>query len=121
MVESDFCQVLDWDSQFFGYRIGRITTDHLTPELISAIFDWSQDHKIDCLYFLADCGDFPTINLAAKHAYHFVGVQLTMQLDLRQKTSLSLLPPENAMHIRFATRDELSSHLEAFLGPWSNQ
>jgi len=107
MAKRDLCQILDWDSQFFGYRIGRIKASHLTPELTAAIHSWGLDHQVDCLYFLADCADPATINLAAQNGYNFVGIQLTMQTDLGQHSSQSLLAPENAMRIRFATPDDI--------------
>ena len=66
-------------TQFFGLRIGRITTSTLSPEILHAIEGWREKNQIDCLYFLADPHHAPTAQLAAQSG--FVLVDIRMEMD----------------------------------------
>ena len=57
MADSGVCQFLPWDSEFFGLRIGRVTSDRLTGSQIPVLLDWCRQERIDCLYLLADPGN----------------------------------------------------------------
>jgi len=78
----DPCKFLDWDSEFFGYRIARFTGARLTPDLMDAVTDWCRSESIDCLYFLADSDDPPTIWLAEEHRFRLVEVRYTLERKL---------------------------------------
>src|SRR3954471_19029075 len=51
---TDVCtiEVLPWDSEFFGFRIGRLHGDELTPELAADARQWCHANQVSCLYFL---------------------------------------------------------------------
>jgi dTDP-4-amino-4,6-dideoxy-D-galactose acyltransferase len=80
---SDPCQFLQWDTDFFGRRIGRIEAHRLESELINSIYCWSEEHTIDCLYFLADSNDPQTIRLAEVHGFRLVEVRITLERKLK--------------------------------------
>lgn len=97
-------QILEWDSQFFGRRIARLSGNRLTRELIPQIDAWCHAHKPECLYLLADADHSETSHLAAKHGYEFVDARVTLERSL---TSLANTSGENSDAIRPATTADL--------------
>jgi hypothetical protein len=51
---SAVCLLLEWDSSFFGFRIGQAAGETLSSRRGQAILEWSQANSVRCLYFLAD-------------------------------------------------------------------
>lgn len=83
MSHPEPCQFLQWDTDFFGRRIGRIRSSRLDAGLLEAIYAWSEQNHIDCLYFLANADDIETIRLAEDHAFRQVEVRLIMERSLK--------------------------------------
>jgi hypothetical protein len=48
-IKSAVCSYLEWDSNFFGLRIGRIESHRLDPEVLTAATEWAHENQIDCL------------------------------------------------------------------------
>src|SRR5580692_11677654 len=63
-VNHELCQLLDWDSAFFGFRIARLRQSELTPPILSDVFDWCDREEVRCLYFLVSADSSKTIILA---------------------------------------------------------
>lgn len=78
----DFCRYLDWDSDFFGYRIGRVILNQLNDETIGLVLQWCATNKIDCLYFLADTTDDTTVRLAEDNGFHLVDIRVTLEMQV---------------------------------------
>jgi dTDP-4-amino-4,6-dideoxy-D-galactose acyltransferase len=76
------CQLLDWDTQFFGLRIARANVNRLDPEVARSLLAWCCEHKIDCLYFLADADDPVTVRLAEANQFKLVDLRVTLRVDL---------------------------------------
>ena len=76
---SDPCQFLQWDTDFFGYRIARIEVHKLEAEQMDAIELWSRHHSIDCLYFLAESNDPQTIRFAENSGFRLVEIRITFE------------------------------------------
>ncbi|MGO4881330.1 MAG: GNAT family N-acetyltransferase [Bryobacteraceae bacterium] len=104
-MTSGVCTYLEWDSAFFGLRIARLAGNRLTPELIRESEAWSHEHRIDCLYFLADSQDPETAGLAEAHGFRFVDVRLTLQ---RRVTS-EALAQRSTREFRAADAERLRS------------
>jgi dTDP-4-amino-4,6-dideoxy-D-galactose acyltransferase len=104
MEPGTICQFLEWDSNFFGRRIGRITTGILTPAIISEVMRWCDAQAIDCLYFLADMGDPDTSRLAEDNGFHLVDIRITLECHL---TAAPLKKSELHTYIRPSTPDDL--------------
>lgn len=86
------CELLEWDSSFFGFRIGRVIGNSLTREHIEQIDTWCQENSISCLYFLA-CADEPvTTRLAEVHGFRLVDIRTTLSLRAGQT------PPRRPNH-----------------------
>lgn len=73
------CDFLDWDSNFFGFRIGRIRENLLTKELVELADEWGRQNEIRCLYFLAHVDDALTTQLAQAHGFQLVDVRITFE------------------------------------------
>lgn len=72
-------EYLEWDSTFFGYRIGRIIGSRLTKEQWSLTDHWCRDHRIDCLYLMADPASLETVGAAHAREFRFVDVRVTLE------------------------------------------
>jgi len=72
------CNYLEWDSQFFGLRIARLTERYLTAEGAAAVRHWCEANRIDCLYFLADADDAQTVTLAQANGFQLVDIRVTL-------------------------------------------
>lgn len=77
--EAECCQFLDWDTEFFGFRIARVISHHLTEQLLEEILAWCASHTIECLYFLANADDPTTIRIAEDCGFRLVEIRLIME------------------------------------------
>jgi dTDP-4-amino-4,6-dideoxy-D-galactose acyltransferase len=75
----DPCEFLDWDTEYFGLRIGRVVGNTLTAAKLKEIDDWSERSQIRCLYFLARTDDPETTFLAETHGFHLVDMRVTFE------------------------------------------
>jgi ribosomal protein S18 acetylase RimI-like enzyme len=105
-VDSSPCQFLDWDSNFFGFKIARVTRTRLDSQTMQAVLRWCDSHQIDCLYFLADATDDHTIGLAEESKFHFVDIRATFE---RQPLGLIPQRAENSFKIRLNTADDIAA------------
>ena len=78
-ITSAPCDFLDWDSKFFGFRIGRLRGNTLTESLMEQVEAWSSRNAIRCLYFLARADDAPTTQLARAHGFQLADVRVTFE------------------------------------------
>ena len=78
MTDASPCAFLEWDTDFFGFRIGRATVERLTIERARTIMSWSKNERIRCLYFLADSDSPDTIRLLENNRFRFQDIRLTM-------------------------------------------
>lgn len=107
---TDLCQFLAWDTDFFGFRVGRVNPHELTPELMPAIDAWAHTEAIQCLYLLANIHDHATTRLAEDHDFHFVDLRLTLEQKLApgfQAEASSLIrpfQPEDLPHLEAIAR-----------------
>ncbi len=72
-------RLLDWDSTFFGVRIGRIEATRLTQVDIAAALQWASNHGVECLYFLCVADDDESVRLAEAQEFHLVDLRLTLR------------------------------------------
>jgi dTDP-4-amino-4,6-dideoxy-D-galactose acyltransferase len=71
------CELLAWDTEFWGFPIGRVRAERLDPRVLAEIDSWSARHLIRCLYFLADANDFESTQLAEAAGFRLVDVRMT--------------------------------------------
>jgi GNAT superfamily N-acetyltransferase len=73
------CRFLEWDSQFFGCRIGRYERNILSPADLPEIDRWCQAARIDCLYFLADGSSQESVVTAECAGFGFKDLRMTYE------------------------------------------
>lgn len=66
--------LLEWDSNFFGVRIGRVRPGHFLPNEVDA---WRRENHIRCLYYLAELDDTPSIHAAEEMGFHLMDIRTT--------------------------------------------
>ena len=89
MTHSTLCQFLDWDSEFFGLRIGKIVPQCLTKTDLSQALEWARHQQIDCLYFLCDASAMPSLALAQQAGFLLTDVRLTLEIQAKNAALLS--------------------------------
>lgn len=72
------CELLAWDTNFFGFRIARVRGDALTPERVREINEWCKQNQVACLYFLARADDALTTRLAEDNGFRLVDIRVTL-------------------------------------------
>jgi dTDP-4-amino-4,6-dideoxy-D-galactose acyltransferase len=88
------CRFLEWDSNFFGYRIARLQHSRLNQEALDETLAWCRREHIDCLYFLAE-SDPITVALAEAAHFHLVDVRVTLETHPQ-----NAIPPGDRAPIR---------------------
>lgn len=101
----NICTYLDWDSGFFGKRVGRLNRSRLTASDASEASEWCTSNRIDCLYFLADADDAETCHLAEQNNFTEVDVRLTLARPISPEDQ----PAMRAMdpRVRLARKSDL--------------
>jgi dTDP-4-amino-4,6-dideoxy-D-galactose acyltransferase len=79
MMPKAVCDFLEWDTKFFGFRIGRVRGALLSTELAKEIDVWAAENLIDCLYFLAAANDSQTVEVAEDFGYRLQDVRLEFE------------------------------------------
>ncbi len=106
MTSSDLCRFLSWDSDFFGVRIGRITSSRLEPDAVETIRQWAQAEQIDCLYFLADSDHQQSTQLAEAAGMALQDIRLTFGQKL---VTPPPAPDTTGLHFRTSQPDDLKA------------
>ena len=91
------CELLPWDSEFWGFPIGRVVGNTLTPEHAARVDDWAHDHAVRCVYFLARPDDPTTTRAAEDGGFRLVDVRVTMT---RRKGAPLPQPAAGAVPVR---------------------
>lgn len=97
-------ELLEWDSAFFGRRIGRATVHRLDGPTAAELLEWCQSSHIDCLYFLADADDAATTRVAEQIDFRLVDIRVTLQVWLKPPY---LSPPDTGPVIGLAQPADL--------------
>ncbi|MFG0250105.1 MAG: GNAT family N-acetyltransferase [Phycisphaeraceae bacterium JB051] len=104
------CRVLQWDSDFYGIRIGYLMPRRVNDAIVAYALAFCQKHDIQCMYYLCDCYHLTSSRLAEKHHCNFVDIRLTMERRLNQNMSLPALP--DGYTIRLGVEKDIASLLE---------
>jgi dTDP-4-amino-4,6-dideoxy-D-galactose acyltransferase len=76
------CQVLVWDSEFFGFRIARVRDAHLTARNLRDVLEWCVREGIRCLYFLAPSDSSETTDLVGANGFRMADLRFTLARGL---------------------------------------
>jgi len=104
-------ELLPWDTQFFGLRIGRVNPGPFMP---SAVETWRRENRVRCLYYLAELTDMPSIHAAQDAGFHLVDIRTTFTIPL--PIAPHILPATTS--IRLAVETDLPSMQEMTAGSY---
>lgn len=76
----NICQLLDWDTAFFGIRIARLIPSRLTQPILCQALSWCESQGIRCLYFLADSDHAESTRLAEQNCFNLVDIRMTLDV-----------------------------------------
>jgi len=82
MVAHEPCRLLEWDSRFFGLRIGSVVLPTLDRAGMDRVLAWCRAGRIDCLYLLSDAVDVATHRLAEDEGFRVVDVRVTLEREV---------------------------------------
>jgi len=83
---SEPVQFLEWDSKFFGARIGRITSRNLTDKEMARVEKWVSANNVDCLYYLADGLKIESSRVAEACGFFLTDLRMTYCISLHAET-----------------------------------
>lgn len=78
------CRLLEWDTQFFGYRVARVEAQRIDASTCEAVLAWCRHRQVTCLYFLAAADDAETVRVSEQAGFAFVDIRLVLALDLER-------------------------------------
>ena len=76
---SAMCELLPWDSEFFGFPVARVRDGTMDRTASCAILKWCSDAGVRLLYFLAN--DVPSWVVATGAGFELVDIRVEMVLD----------------------------------------
>ncbi len=81
------CEILTWDTGFFGFPIARIH-GRLSPADIPSVEDWCAEQHIRCAYFLANSDDRESAYSAQQNGFALVDIRITLERQLAGRTAV---------------------------------
>jgi dTDP-4-amino-4,6-dideoxy-D-galactose acyltransferase len=108
MLNSIPCELLPWDTEFFGFRIARVCGDTLKNEQVVKIDEWSRSNGVRCLYFLSQAYDSVTIQIAERHGFGLVDIRVTFEHRMMDSHDSICSDLPAGICIRPAQPDDLS-------------
>jgi dTDP-4-amino-4,6-dideoxy-D-galactose acyltransferase len=78
-MSDSLCELLEWDSAFFGIRIGRVKQNHLTASEMTHVMAWCHQNRVRCLYFLCAPDRDESVTLAESHEFHLVDIRVELE------------------------------------------
>lgn len=113
MSDDTLCEFLEWDTDFFGYRIAKVKGHYLTGENARQVDEWSRENKIDCLYYLA-AYEPDNVRVAEDYHYHLQDTRITLTMPLPHKKIANRTP--DSYKLDRATLEDLPSLLSMIDG-----
>lgn len=98
------CELLEWDSEHFGFPIARVVGDVLTESSAEAVDAWCAERGVRCLYLSAESDDAETARVAAARGFRVVDLRI---LASRSYEGLLDLPAGPEITMREATDGDL--------------
>lgn len=84
------CELLAWDSEFFGVPTARVRGDALDAGRVATIDGWCNGRGVRWVYFLARGDDAQTIRLAEEAGFRLTDIRMTFARDVG---AVEAIPP----------------------------
>jgi dTDP-4-amino-4,6-dideoxy-D-galactose acyltransferase len=78
-MNPESCELLPWDSAFFGMRVARVRGASLSEVAMAEVKSYGDAERIDCIYFLADADDACSAAVAQASGFRFVDLRVTLE------------------------------------------
>lgn len=75
-------ELLKWDSNFFGFPIGRINASKVDGPFLAQADFWAQKHNLQCTYFLCDPGHHESVVACETAGFHLMDIRVTLSWNL---------------------------------------
>jgi dTDP-4-amino-4,6-dideoxy-D-galactose acyltransferase len=86
VMQEALAELLPWDSEFFGFSIGRVRGDTLDENQLAEIDRWSRSEAVTALYFLARPDDPGTIHTVENGGFRLVDIRVTFEYKFEPKS-----------------------------------
>ena len=73
--------VLDWDTEFWGVRIGRVVAEELTEERLQDVDRWADELGLACVYYLAPGTDAASAHVAESGGFRLMDLRVELRRD----------------------------------------
>ena len=83
---------LEWDSNFFGFSIGRIYACDLTEERLRKGLERAQKERITFVELFCDVSDHQSIDAAEQSGFHLADLRMTLKKKLDGELNENRLP-----------------------------
>lgn len=100
MIDQKYFATASWDSNFFGFPIGRIISGRITAEISAALPSWAKENKIRCMYFLCDSSSEESFDYACKLGFQLIDIRMTLHCNLTNSPVTQSQKPSN-WHISY--------------------
>lgn len=116
LLMTDRVELLEWDSEFFGFPIGRTDLGGLSAVELAELDQEARDKGIDCLYGSLDPADCESTYHAQVAGHRLVEIGITFR-----RPAVPFSPRATKATVREATIDDLADldAAVAVLAPWS--
>lgn len=95
------CEILEWDSAFFGRRLARYRRSRCLPEDAAAIAAECEQHGIDGVYILVEASDTESIITLQHTSAYFADVRVTFGTGIGR--TMSDAAPDRDVRVRSAS------------------
>ncbi len=96
---------LEWDTDFFGVRIGRVMASRLSERDVGALMGWCREQRIRCLYFLCLQDHDESVHVAERHGFHLVDVRMDFLRKISSVAGAGVVQAEGGIRL-YAPGDE---------------
>lgn len=79
MSLSSACEVLPWDTEFFGFGIAHVKGSDLPGITRESLAEWCRENRIRCLYLCAPAEDAALLEAAQAAGFNFVDIRMTLE------------------------------------------
>jgi len=104
------CELLPWDSQFFGVRIARVVPSAVDDATLQEAVAWCRDQPVACAYLLVRADDEQSVRAAEHARFQLVDIRVTLQTVVGSDSSAALSGAMSGVRLaRAADRDALAA------------
>lgn len=98
------CELLPWDTEFFGFRVARIHGP-LNERAARAALDWCIGEKIKCGYLLVEASDGESVRVAEANGFRLTDVRITLERSFHAIISM----PEGIRPVRESDVEQIAA------------